>query len=95
MPVTVTTSHERQSSIEAALSTKTDGPADGLFAPVPGAPSKAQSTPCEDLEKSAWPRDSLSIAYLTVLAFTYIDMYLTQILYTVGVAIVLAGYVLL
>jgi hypothetical protein len=94
MPVTVTTSYERQSSTGTVISTKTDGPAAGLFAPVQGTSSKAEFTPNEDLEKSARPRDSLSIAYLTALALTHIDIYLTRILYTVGVAIVLAGYFL-
>jgi hypothetical protein len=94
MPITVTTSYERQSSTGTAISTITDGPAAGVFAPIQGTSSKAEFTPNEAPEKSARPRNSFSIAYLAALALTHIDIYLTQVLCTVGVAVVLAGYFL-
>jgi hypothetical protein len=94
MPVTVTTSYERQSSTGTTISTITDGLAAGVFTPVQETSSKAEFTPNKAPEKSARPRDTLSIASLTALTLTHIDIYLTQILYIVGVAIALAGYFL-
>lgn len=94
MPVTVTTSYRRHRSTGTAISSETDSPAARSIAMNQRTSFKSEVTPNEDFEKSTRSRFSLSIAYLTLLALKYGDTYFTQILYTVGVAIVLAGYFL-
>lgn len=77
------------------MSTTAYEPATGAITPVQETSSRAEFTVNGTIDKIANPRNLLSLTYWTALALTYGEIYLAQVLYTIGIAIVLAGYFLI